>query len=99
MLVVLAARAQAEVPIPTLTGPITGPGVPVLRSTTFALAPFGYVEEEYFVSRTATAFTSAVPLSNDGKWTVTPSGTGADYTSRILVRPIWSASASSPRVK
>ena len=86
VLALLAARAQAEVPIPTLTGPITGPGVPFLQSTAFALEPFGYVQEEYFVSGTATAFTSAGPLSNDGKWTVTPSGTSADYTTRILVR-------------
>ena len=42
------------------------------RGPRFDLAPLGYVEEEFFVSGTATAYTSAAPLGSDGRWTATP---------------------------
>ncbi|HMQ28841.1 MAG TPA: alpha/beta hydrolase domain-containing protein, partial [Acidimicrobiales bacterium] len=49
------------------------------------LAAAGYVEEEFFVSGTASSYTSAEPLTSDGDWTVEPDE-AADYTTRILVR-------------
>jgi hypothetical protein len=70
---------------PSIAGPITGPGSPSLDSTTFGLAPFGYVEEEFFASGTATAYVSDVPLSVDGKWSASTRDTAA-YTTRLLVR-------------
>ena len=54
-------------------------------STNFDLAKVGYQESEYFVSGTATSYTSASPLTTDGKWTVTPDAT-APYTTRVVVR-------------
>jgi len=70
---------------PTVTGP--GAGSPTILSTSVDLAPFGYVREEYFFSGDATAYTSAAPLTEDGKWTVTP-GSTAPYTTRmVVVRP------------
>jgi hypothetical protein len=77
------------VSIPTLEGPITGgKGMPFIASTTFDLAQVGYSEVEYFISGTATAYTSVGALSDDGNWTVAPSDTAA-YKTRILVyRPI-----------
>ena len=46
------------------------------------------MQEEYFISGTATAYTSASSLTSDGKWTVTPASTAA-YKTRILVyRPM-----------
>ncbi len=81
-----AANAQGVVATPTVTGPITSPGSAFLTPpTSLDLAPFGYVEEEFFVSGTATSYTSASPLGTDGRWTATPADT-ADYMTRMLVR-------------
>jgi hypothetical protein len=77
--------AASDVGAPSITGPITGPGSPSLDSTTFGLAPFGYTEEEFFVTGTATAYASDGPPSVDGKWSVSPGPTAA-YTTRLLVR-------------
>src|SRR5262245_37199382 len=85
-----ATVASAQVPSPTLEGPITGGnGSPFVRSTSFDLAQVGYLQEEFFISGTATAYTSgANPLSTDGNWTVTAAST-APYKTRILVyRPV-----------
>ena len=79
----LATTAAAAVPTPMVTGPIAGPFF--LISTAIDLTEFGYVEEEYFLSGTASAFTSAAPLTSDGKWTTAPGAT-APYTTRIVVR-------------
>jgi hypothetical protein len=84
-LMLLAGVARAAVPVPTVTGPITGPGTPFVASTFFDLTPLGYVEEEFFLAGTATAYTSATPLESDGRWTATPANTAA-YQTRILVR-------------
>jgi Alpha/beta hydrolase domain len=79
----LSAATAAAVPTPIVTGPIAG--APFLISTNVDLAAAGYVEEEYFLSGTASSFTSATPLGNDGKWTTAAAGTAA-YTTRIVVR-------------
>jgi hypothetical protein len=78
--------AAAEVAPPTLEGVVAeGQGKPFLGSTAFDLAQVAYQETEFFISGTASAFTSAVPLTKDGKWTVTPGATAA-YKTRLLVR-------------
>ena len=81
--------ATATVPTPTVEGPITtGNGKIVVQSSNFDLASVGYEQAEYFVSGTATSYTSATPLTDDGKWTVSPDQS-APYTTRIVVyRPI-----------
>ena len=69
----------------TLTGPITvGHVVEPLSGLPLDLAADGYVEQEFFASGTATAFT-ATSAPNDGKWTIAPAAT-APYRTRILVR-------------
>jgi len=75
--------------IPTATGPITGgDGEIVMRGTTFDLADVGYEATEWFVSGTASSFTSAKPLARSGRWSVTPADT-SPYTTRIVVyRPV-----------
>jgi hypothetical protein len=85
--VLLAARAAAVVPSPTVTGPIGSPGVPFVTPP-FAvdLARFGYVEQEFFVSGTARAHTSTGALLADGRWAAAPDGETAPYVTRILVR-------------
>ena len=81
-----AARAAADVATPTLEGPITGGSSTgaFIASTTFDLAQVGYEQAEYFISGTASAFTSAAPLTTDGMWTATP-GVTAAYKTRILI--------------
>ncbi len=78
-----------------LTGPVSGgKGYVVLAPsppqegqapTVFDLASVGYQEQEFFLTGTATAYTSDQPLSADGKWTVRTAGT-APYSTRIVVR-------------
>jgi hypothetical protein len=82
---VIAGRAAAQVPSPTVEGPITSPDGAFIASTTFDLATVGYEQAEYFVSGTASAYTNTGPLGTDGVWSVAPSGTTAAYKTRIMV--------------
>jgi len=78
------------VSVPTVEGPITGPGVPFLINTSSdeALAAAGYEAKEYFVSGIATSYRSVNDLPANGMWEVEPAGSAA-YKTRILVyRPI-----------
>src|SRR5215831_12150750 len=85
---VLVSGVSAEVPTPTIEGPITGPGSVFLQSTSFDLGQVGYMEEEYFISGPASAYTNTGPFGLDGLWSVTPGNT-APYKTRIVVyRPI-----------
>src|SRR5262249_46496488 len=84
-LVVLTSVARAAVPVPTIEGPVTSPGGAFLQSTSFDLATVGYVEQEFFISGTASAYVNQGTLGVDGLWTVTPADT-ATYKTRILVR-------------
>src|SRR5258706_2848661 len=77
--------AAGDIAVPSITGPIAGPGSPSLESTTFGLAPFGYVEEEFFATGSATGYVNDGTLSADGKWSVSPRDS-AGYTTRLLVR-------------
>lgn len=88
-LLVFAVTASAQVPSPAIEGPITGGnGAPFVAATMFDPATVGYVQEEFFLTGTATSYTSAAPLGSDGKWTATPFTT-APYRTRIVVyRPI-----------
>ncbi len=69
----------------TLEGPITtGHVVEPLSANAPNLAANGYVEQEYFASGTASAFT-ATSMPSNGRWTIKPT-TSATYATRILVR-------------
>jgi hypothetical protein len=82
----ITSPALNDVGITNVEGPITGgAGAVVFGTSTFDGATFGYVEEEYFIGGTATSYTSATPLTEDGLWEVTAKDT-ADYKTRILVR-------------
>ena len=83
-----AGAAAATGPSATVDGPVTGgKGVPSLASTSFDLASVGYQQSEFFVSGTASAYTSAKPLTSDGKWTVKPASTAAYKTRVVVYRP------------
>src|SRR6185503_14215487 len=67
--VATASAGGAAVATPTVTPASGGAGVPVLASTAFDLADVGYESSEFVLSGTANAYTSAAPLTGDGKWT------------------------------
>jgi hypothetical protein len=80
------AIPQMEIGDVTITGPVSGgKGAVVLGPGGSDLAAVGYVQEEYFVSGTASSFTAEGDLTSDGKWTATP-GAQAAYTTRVVVR-------------
>ncbi len=60
------------------------PGKPNLLLGAFDIGSVGYVAEEFFVSGTASSYTSAALPRPDGRWNVTPSE-AADYSTRIVV--------------
>jgi hypothetical protein len=72
--------------VPVVTGPITGgsTGKP-FTATPVDLASYGYVEREYFLAGTATAYDWAAPPGEDGVWSVKAAKT-ASYKTRMLVR-------------
>ncbi len=79
----LATVAAAD---PTVIGPITSPGSAFITPPNGVdLAASGFIEEEYFLSGTASAYTAPLPLGSDGRWSATP-GETAPYVTRILVR-------------
>jgi hypothetical protein len=67
---------------PDLTGPV--PGTATIAGGPHAL-PDGYVEEEFLLRGTATAYRPVGELSPDGAWTTEP-GDEAGYVTRLLVR-------------
>ncbi|MFM8305252.1 MAG: alpha/beta hydrolase domain-containing protein [Actinomycetota bacterium] len=79
-----SGASGASEAVPTVTGPVTGgKGTPNLTAPT--LPPdAGYVIEEFLIAGEATAYTSAVPLTSDGEWTVEPAST-APYKTRLYV--------------
>jgi hypothetical protein len=85
------AGESKEVPdgidVPTVTGPVTEGAYPEPFNT---LPPeiadeYDYVEDEYFIEGTATAYVPDGELRADGAWSLTE-GESAPYTTRILVR-------------
>lgn len=75
----------------TLSGPVTtGTVINPLSAHPLDLSQHGYVQQEFFASGTARAFT-ATAAPSDGRWSVTPT-TSAEYRTRILVRRPSSAS-------
>src|SRR5580658_9005928 len=77
---------------PTVSAPVLPSSgiMPTTLTTTFPLSDVGYEGSEYFISGTATAYTSPSPLATNGQWSVTPaSTTPAAYETRVVVyRPI-----------
>ena len=84
-----AATGTGSVPSPTVEGPITpSSGISFVGSTLFAPSSVGYEQSEFFLSGKATSYTSATPLTKNGRWKVKPA-TAAAYKTRVVVyRPI-----------
>lgn len=86
---VLSAPAYGDASLPAVTPASGGNGVPLLfGNTTFDLASVGYKQSEFFLTGSASAYSSASPLTSDGKWTVTPTSP-QQYKTRVVVnRPV-----------
>lgn len=82
-----ASARGADVAAPTVTGPVEGGkyGVPFNVMPARLADEYGYEEQEYFISGTATSYDPVGTWGTDGEWDVTPSTT-APYTTRMVVR-------------
>ena len=79
----------ASVPRATVTGPVGGgKGIDLLGTTSFDMSSVGYEQSEYFLSGTASSYTSASPLTTNGRWKVTPASTAPYKTRMVVYRPI-----------
>jgi hypothetical protein len=80
------SAAAPEIATPTVSAVVTGGthGQPFggLSGTDL---PAGYIEEERFISGSATSFTKSGEWGIDGRWALTPAGT-APFKVRMLVR-------------
>jgi Alpha/beta hydrolase domain len=74
------------VPRPQVIGPITGGahGRP-FTSSPLPVKPAGYLQQEFFLSGTATGYLPVGKWRSNGRWTAKPAET-APYETRILVR-------------
>jgi len=79
-----AALARWEAPASFSTPPDVGTRIDPLSAAPTNMSTYGYVEQEYFASGTAYAFTGTSTPS-DGRWKIAV-GSAAPYTTRILVR-------------
>jgi hypothetical protein len=82
-----AGAASTATPT-TLEAATGGKGAPTITSTSFDLASVGYEQHEYLFGGTAATYTSATPLSSDGKWKVTKGSTAPFKTRLMVYRPI-----------
>jgi hypothetical protein len=88
----LSVNAQIQAPRKNLKGIITvrNPivtslaGKPTLLLGDFELADLGYIAEEFFISGTATSYTSDADLDSDGRWSAVPSAK-ADFVTRVVI--------------
>lgn len=76
------AGANEAVRVPEVTGPVlVGDGVSFIGTD---VASAGYVQEEYFIEGTASAYEPVGELDSDGRWHVAE-GRTAPYRTRLLV--------------
>jgi hypothetical protein len=81
-------------PAADLSEVITGGNGVFIGSPTPGSIGEGYVEQEYVAAGTASSFTAAEALTDDGRWTFAPDAS-ADFRTRVLVRrPEQAADAS-----
>ena len=78
-----AAPVFAAVPLPQIKPPPAA-GSPFFSAGAFDLKALGYVEEEFLISGTATAYKLTGEPTADGAWTAQAAGT-APYATRIVV--------------
>jgi Alpha/beta hydrolase domain len=79
-------RPAAAADSPTVTPATGGGGVPIIFGHFDDVDAIGYQTTEYILSGNAHSYSTAAPLTEDGKWTaITPDPTTAPYTTRVIV--------------
>lgn len=79
------AAEDRDVPVPTVTGPVSGQPWSVSPAVDWATR--GYTQEEFFLRGTARAYLNDGAWSDDGRWNAKLNpGATAPYTTRIVVR-------------
>ena len=88
----------AEADRPTVTPASGGAGAPLVFGHFDDVAAIGYETAEFFLSGNAHAYTTAVPLSPDGRWdAIAADPIPAAYTTRVVVHtPIHAAGPHAP---
>jgi len=79
------AIERPDGPAADLSEEITGGNGVFIASPTPGDIGEGYIEQEYIAAGTASSFTAAEELTDDGRWTFEPDAT-AGYRTRVLVR-------------
>jgi hypothetical protein len=78
--------AAAAADSPTVTPATGGGGVPIIFGHFDDVDAIGYQTTEYILSGNAHSYSTAAPLTEDGKWNaITPDPTTAPYTTRVIV--------------
>jgi len=79
-------QAAAAADSPTVTPASGGGGVPLIYGHFDNVAAIGYQTTEFFISGNARSYSTAVPLTEDGKWNaIAPDPAAAAYTTRVIV--------------
>jgi hypothetical protein len=89
----IASQPAPSAPVPSVTGPISGviPAAPLAGVGTTSVTPdvlsaFGYQQQEFFFSGTASAYNFVGTPTADGQWSVAPvTGSVQPYTSKLEV--------------
>ncbi|MDG2029182.1 MAG: alpha/beta hydrolase domain-containing protein [Acidimicrobiales bacterium] len=82
-----AREVSPSAAVPTLADPLPEPA-PEQMLANYPLDRVGYSMSEFVISGTATSYTSAAPLSADGRWPVTPEATAPYSTRAVVVQPV-----------
>jgi hypothetical protein len=78
--------AGAAADSPTVTPASGGAGVPLIFGHFDDVDAIGYETAEFFLSGNAHSYSTAVPLTEDGKWNaIAPDPNTAAYTTRVIV--------------
>jgi hypothetical protein len=81
-----AGLAAGAADSPTVTPATGGGGVPIVFGGVQDVEAIGYDTAEFFISGSAHLYTTAEPLTSDGKWNaISADPTTAAYTTRVIV--------------
>jgi hypothetical protein len=76
--------AMAAADNPTVTPATGGGGVPLINGAVVDADAIGYDTAEFLISGEADSYTTATPLTSDGKWNAISPDATAPYTTRVI---------------
>jgi Alpha/beta hydrolase domain len=81
------SRPRPSAAVPRVEGPLSTSGLPKLFAN-YDLSKVGYAESEYSISGTASAYSAASSLGENGKWNAKAASSAAYKTRLIVARPV-----------